>query len=309
MQQRLLTRWLPLSLLLVGAAAILIACGGGGNDDTSDPVAETERSQALGLFDKLPVSWTPTKVVTEVGLGASLRVPVTLTTTKALTNARVVFVPDFRNAVTVSPSTIPSLAAGQSATVTLTFATRANDTRKVIAGVVLLYDKNATVSRPLPVKVTPIESSVWPTVAATDTVGVTVKSPPGWFVDRSSGPTRLSLQNVLQMSPPSAEAFSSEAIIRVARRVNQNPSLLPMADWVTERLLPALPTPATGRSPIVVSGKQGVRVVFAEIGGDRAHIYLPSGPDVIEISYGLYAAHFVSEYETILSTMVLSAAK
>jgi hypothetical protein len=153
MQQRLLTRWLPLSLLLVGAVSILIACGGGGNDDTSDPVLETERSQALGLFDKLPVSWTPTKLVFNLNPGSRQSIPVTLTTTKALTNARVVFVPDLRNAVTVSPSTIPTLAAGQSATVTLTFAPSATDTRKVIAGVVLLYDRNATVSRPLPVKV------------------------------------------------------------------------------------------------------------------------------------------------------------
>jgi hypothetical protein len=153
MKQRLLTRWLPLSLLLVGAVAILVACGGGGNDDTSDPVAETERSQALGLFDKLPVSWTPTKLVFNLNPGSRQSIPVTLTTTKALTNARVVFVPDFRNAVTVSPSTIPTLAAGQSATVTLTFAPSATDTRKALAGVVLLYDRNATVSRPLPVKV------------------------------------------------------------------------------------------------------------------------------------------------------------
>jgi hypothetical protein len=153
MKQRLLTRWLPLSLLLVGAALVLIACGGGGNDDTSDPVAETERSQSLGLFDKLPVSWAPSKLVFNLNPGSRQSIPVTLTTTKALTNARVVFVPDLRNAVTVTPSTIPSLAAGASATVTLTFAPSATDTRKVIAGVVLLYDKNATVSRPLPVKV------------------------------------------------------------------------------------------------------------------------------------------------------------
>lgn len=68
-------------------------------------------------------------------------------------NAKVVFVPDLRNAVTVTPDTISALAAGQSATVTLTFAPAATDTRKVIAGIVLLFDKNATTSRPLPVKV------------------------------------------------------------------------------------------------------------------------------------------------------------
>lgn len=284
--------------------ALLAACGGGGEDP--DPVTQTEREAAEGLFDHLPVSWAPNKVVTDVGLGASRTVQVTLTTTKRLTNARVVFVPDLRQTVTVSPATIPSLAAGQGTTVTLTFSPGASDTRRVVAGVLVLHDKNATISRPLPFRVSLLKPADWPTVASTEAVRATVKSPPGWFIDRSSGVTRLTIQNVAQISPPSPDAFAREAIFRVARRINQNQTLLPIETWVTDRLIPALPTPVTSRAPIVVSGRQGVRVVFSEIGGDRAHIYLPSGPDVIEISYGLYATRYVSEYEAILSTLVLA---
>jgi hypothetical protein len=142
----------------VAALAVLAACGGSSNDESADPVAETERQQAQGLFDKLPVSWAPTSLVFTLNPGSRQSIPVTLTTTKALTNARVVFVPDLRNAVTVTPETIPSLAAGQSATVTLTFAPTTTDTRKLIAGIVLLYDRNATVSRPLPVKVSLVKA-------------------------------------------------------------------------------------------------------------------------------------------------------
>lgn len=134
------------------ALTVLAACGGTSPDD-ADPIADTERQQAQGLFNKLPVSWAPTSLVFTLNPGSTQTVPVTLTTTKALTNARVVFVPDVRNAVTATPETIPSLAAGESATVTLTFAPSATDKRKLIAGIVLLFDRNATVSKPLPVKV------------------------------------------------------------------------------------------------------------------------------------------------------------
>lgn len=146
-------------LIASGLAAFvgfaLVGCGGGG-DATQQPemtAQSAERAQALGLLDKLPVSWAPSAIVFSANPGSRQDVPITLTTTKALVNAKIVFVPDLRNAVTVTPDTIASLAAGQSAVVTLSFAPAANDTRKLIAGIVLLFDKNATISKPLPVKV------------------------------------------------------------------------------------------------------------------------------------------------------------
>lgn len=152
---------LVLAYLSTVAASVLVACGGGGaQEEATDPVAEVERQRAQGIFDKLPVSWAPSSLVFNLYPGARQDVSITLTTTKALTNARIVFVPDLRNAVTVAPDVIRSLAAGQSATVTLTFAPAATDRRKQIAGVVLLFDKNATVSRPLPVKVSLVAPDV-----------------------------------------------------------------------------------------------------------------------------------------------------
>ncbi|MBS0384660.1 MAG: hypothetical protein JSS00_04850 [Proteobacteria bacterium] len=133
-------------------AVVLVACGGGGSEQDA-VVQEAERAHAQGLLDKLPVSWKPNAITFSANPGFRQDVPVTLTTTKALTNAKIVFVPDLRNAVTVIPDTIPALAAGQSATVTLRFAPAATDTRKVIAGIALLFDKNATTSQPLLVKI------------------------------------------------------------------------------------------------------------------------------------------------------------
>jgi hypothetical protein len=143
-----------LLLFLSGALALVVVACGGGSEEKDAAVQEMERAQALGILDKLPVSWAPSAITFNANPGARQNVPVTLTTTKTLTNAKIVFVPDLRSAVTVTPDTIPTLAAGQSATVMLSFAPAATDTRKFIAGIVLLYDKNATTSRPLPVKVT-----------------------------------------------------------------------------------------------------------------------------------------------------------
>ncbi len=160
MKNLLRSKKVLLGVVGLAAAALLVACGGSGdtNEVANDPVLETEHKQALGLFDKLPVSWAPSPLVFTLNPGSVQTVPVTLTTKKALTNSKIVFVPDLRNAVTVTPEVIPTLAAGQSATVTLTFAPKATDTRKLIAGVVLLFDKNATVSQPLPVKVSLVKA-------------------------------------------------------------------------------------------------------------------------------------------------------
>lgn len=135
-------------VLLLGVAAVLVACGGASQEDESwkqDP----QVVEAMKLGDNLPVSWAPSSLTLSMNPGGKQSVLVTLTTTKTLKNARVVFIPDLRNAVTVTPATIPALEAGQSATVTLSFAPAATDTRKLLAGVVLLFDQNATVSKPL----------------------------------------------------------------------------------------------------------------------------------------------------------------
>lgn len=141
-------------------AGVLVACGGGGSEQDA-AVQEAERAHALGLLDKLPVSWKPNAITFSANPGFRQDVPVTLTTTKALTNAKIVFVPDLRNAVTVVPDTVPALAAGQSTTVTLRFAPAATDTRKLIAGIALLYDKGTTtISQPLPVKISIVPAEI-----------------------------------------------------------------------------------------------------------------------------------------------------
>lgn len=147
------------SVLALGVIALLVACGGASNDE--EVVQQVDgHKEALHFGKSAPVSFAPSSLTLSLNPGSRQDVPLTLTTTKALQNARIVFVPDLRNAVTVTPETIPSLAAGQSTTVTLTFAPAVTDTRKLIAGVVLLFDKNATVSRPLPVKVSLVKSEV-----------------------------------------------------------------------------------------------------------------------------------------------------
>jgi hypothetical protein len=75
--------------IIIGVAGLLVACGGGGGDDKDAAVQEAERAQALGLFDKLPVSWVPAAITFSMNPGARQDVPITLTTKVALKNAKV----------------------------------------------------------------------------------------------------------------------------------------------------------------------------------------------------------------------------
>jgi hypothetical protein len=285
------------------AVSVLVVACGGGSDDQDAAVQEAERAQALGLFDKLPVSWVPETVDLSVGTGVRQDVPITLTTKVALKNARVVFVPDLRNVVTVTPNTIPELAAGQSATVTLTFASSPDDTRKLIAGIVLLFDRNATTSRPLPVKVRLVKPADWPEVPQGQGVGVTLKSPPNWMSSYIASEELVTVRNFEKQRPLSDEKFRTEAYFQVFRQTGVNPERLPIEAWISGFLEPGLPTPIKQKLLTVVGGRPAVRLVVSEMGGDRAHIYLASETDVVEVAYGLYEPSFISAYESILASL------
>lgn len=163
-----------LAALSVGALGLLASCGGGDTSEV-DSVAPAERKESHALVGRHSISWSTAFVKSEVALGTSVTVPVTLTTTKALRDARILFLPDLRDAVTVSPELISSMAAGESRIITLTLAPGAAEVRKTIAGFVLVYDKNGTLSRPLPV----LAKLVLPTVVSPE-VGVKVTLPAGF---------------------------------------------------------------------------------------------------------------------------------
>jgi hypothetical protein len=80
-----------------------------------------------------------------------------------------------------------------------------------------------------------------------------------------------------------------------------NPDLLPIEQWFEEFFVD--PFPSTPRMATVdVAGRPSVRLEIAEGTGPYTHIYLPSGADIVEISFPSSGA-FVPTYEAMLRTL------
>lgn len=125
--------------------AVLAACGGGGQDSPT----VRESGQARGGS----VSWAPQSVAFSVNPAARQDIPVTLTATLALSGASITVVPELRGIVTVSPTSIGSLQAGQSATITLTVAPGASESLRPVEGAIRVVSGASTIAKPLPVRI------------------------------------------------------------------------------------------------------------------------------------------------------------
>ena len=137
---------LALALFGVGVAAVLVACGGGGGS------SDRESPQGLGVGSA--IAWTPGTLAFSINPGGRQDIPVTFTSSVALTNVSVQVVPELRNIVSVTPTSFASLAAGQNATVTLTFAPSATESLRLVQGTIRLVVGTSTVAKPLSVSLT-----------------------------------------------------------------------------------------------------------------------------------------------------------
>lgn len=141
-------RLLALLFLVTGTVITLIACGGGES-------APDGRKQALGVGGTgNAIAWTPGAIAFSVNPGGKQDIPVTFTSTAALSNVTVTVVPELKNIVSVSPASFATLAAGQQATVTLTVRPNASESLRLVEGTIRLVSGTSTVAKPLPVKLT-----------------------------------------------------------------------------------------------------------------------------------------------------------
>lgn len=136
----------------IGALLVLAACGGGGQD------SPTAREADQGTTTS--ISWAPQAVAFSANPGARQDVPVTLTTTRALSGASITVVPELRGIVTVNPASIGALQAGQSATVVLTVAPGASESLRLVDGTIRVVVGTSTIAKTLPVKITLVTPEV-----------------------------------------------------------------------------------------------------------------------------------------------------
>jgi len=146
MKNKTTRRW-ALLFLVAGAAAVLVACGGGQDDFDN-------REQASGLGAGSATSWTPGSIAFSMNPSGRQDIPVTFTTSVALTNVTVTVVPELRSIVSVSPTTFATLSVGQTATVTLTVAPSASESLRLVEGTVRIVVGTSTIAKPLPIKLT-----------------------------------------------------------------------------------------------------------------------------------------------------------
>ena len=141
----------------VGLVALLVACGGG----TSQDATEDADGQKVALHGRdgdregnSIVTWTPASIAFSINPGARQDIPVTFTAKQALTDVRIEVNSNVQKVLTVSPESFASLAAGQTATVTLTVAPSSTQKLRELEGMIRVNARKASSSRPLSVKVT-----------------------------------------------------------------------------------------------------------------------------------------------------------
>jgi hypothetical protein len=239
------------------------------------------------------VTWTPASLSAEVAAGQSSTTSATFTASANATNATVWVVPEIAPYVTVTPSTFASLTKGASYTVQVTFAPPATTATGTYDGTIHLRQSEKTLAKPLPAQL----RVVWPTFDGSRALGITIKYPPGWYVDTTSENT-VAFSNIA--GPPSKR--EDYAFFRLRRLVNVNSLQLPIEQWFNEYFSRGFSSAPTSKKFPIVAGRDAVRIEVIDV-GVHVVIYLPDGKDVIALTYELDNPDFIADYEAMSQSL------
>lgn len=107
------------------------------------------------VYPASAITWTPKQVAGEVALGKSKTQTVTFKSVEALSNVALRVVPELQPYIKVTPSSFPSISAGTSVSITVTFSASTTAPLRTFSGTVHLVDASGksqkTYSTPLPV--------------------------------------------------------------------------------------------------------------------------------------------------------------
>jgi hypothetical protein len=131
-------------------------------------------------------------------------------------------------------------------------------------------------------------------------LGLSIPPTFGWYAQEETD--YIAFRNVAVPAPYSEWKLETESYFEIYRHIGINRELRPISDWVAD-YSPLLPTPVQSTEHLIVGGREAVRIVISEMGGNRAHTYVPDGPDILDIHYGLYEPRFIAEYEAILASL------
>lgn len=144
--------WRPAIGLLATLSVVLIlaACGGGRDDSSPDG-----RAQPLAVGNTATkVSWAPTAITMSANPGGKQDIPLTVRATVALSNVTVSVPSGLKSVISITPTALGSLAADQTATVTVTVAPGATEALRTLSGALTVRAGFAGVGNSLPITLT-----------------------------------------------------------------------------------------------------------------------------------------------------------
>lgn len=252
------------------------------------------------LSDANPtVRWTPSSLYASLAAGESTTSTATFIPSANATNVTVRVVPSLAPYVSVSPTSFASLAKGATYSVTVTMTAPVDMVVEAYDGTIHLRQGNRTLAQPLPV----VMEVVWPTFEGGEELGLSIQYPPGWYVE--SRANSVMFRNVAEPAPYSEWKLATESYLNVHRLRDVNPEYLPLTAWVDD-YSQRLPTPVLSQQYTSLAGREAVRVVISELGGDRAHIYVADDVDILDVNFGLFEPLFIPYYEAILTSMYIT---
>ncbi len=247
------------------------------------PPALVSASPASGATSTQPkITWSTTSISVILSPGESTSSSLTFTSSQKLSSASLSVVPQIASFVTVQPNSIANVAANQAQSVQLLFSIPTAAALGTYDGTLQL--KSGTTTFPQTVKVI---VNVWPRVTDAQ-LGISLQYPPSLFVVRpNERPDELLIQssasriNLGGFLPEGSTETLSGFIIGVSRR--GYPKTFTLTQW----LLDTYPYSTVATSSVIsISGIQSYRITFQEeIGAGEPTLVIPTGGDVIEITY------------------------
>lgn len=229
-----------------------------------------------------------------VAPGESTFRDVTFVSTHGLTDFTIEPVRGIAGFIRVEPNDFAGVAANQPQQVRLAISIPSGTTPGSYEGTVHVRDGSRTLPQPLKVSL-----KVWQSLTSPE-LNLSIKYPPDWATRPEV--EAVGFSNVQEPGPPDEVTLATQSFFHVRVLPQANPQLLQVDQWFDQYFSEGFPVEPLARTNIPVDGRPAVRIETSEI-GRRVHVYVPVGPDVFVISYGLDAPQFVGEYETMLQSI------
>ncbi|MCU7800571.1 MAG: hypothetical protein KZQ70_10600 [gamma proteobacterium symbiont of Lucinoma myriamae] len=236
------------------------------------------------------ITWSQKSIYKSLEGEANSTVPVTFTTYKDIEEVYVSVVPEIAPFVSVSIESFNGFFAGEVYELELHFKVPENALIGTIEGVIQLRSGKNNLSKPLPIKLEVLSLG-----------GINIESTNFWYA--LSSENTLTYSNVEYRSEMSNSSLQNESFFKIYRHVNVNPEKFNITDWFDEHFYQGGSAYIRNQMHMMIGGRDALQIEVSELGGIRVHTYIFDNVDVLEVSYGLFAPHFVVDYESMLQSI------